>query len=44
VFSDMYVLSTAIYFGANILTLDKGLKKMASYAGINCFKELPKPA
>jgi hypothetical protein len=40
VFGDMYIVSAAIYFGAHILTEDKGLKRMASYAGINCFKQV----
>jgi hypothetical protein len=40
-FGDMYIVSAAIYFGAHILTLDGGLKKMASYAGIKCFKQVP---
>lgn len=44
VFGDMYIVSAAIYLGANIMTGDKGLKKMASYAGIKCFKQLPKSA
>ena len=44
VFGDMYIVSTAIYLGANILTADNGLKQMASYAGIKCFKQLPKSA
>ncbi len=41
VFGDMYIVSTAIYLGANILTGDNGLKQMATYAGVKCFKQLP---
>jgi hypothetical protein len=41
VFGDMYIVLTAIYLGANILTEDNGLKQMALYAGIKCFKQLP---
>ena len=40
VFGDMYIVSAAIYLGANILTGDNSLKQMASYAGIKCFKQL----
>jgi hypothetical protein len=44
VFGDMYIVSAAIYLGANLLTADNGLKQMASYAGIKCFKQVPKLA
>ena len=36
VFGDMYILFAAIYLGANIMTKDIRLTKMASYAGIEC--------
>jgi hypothetical protein len=37
VFGDMYILLSAIHFGAKILTKDRKLVKMASYAGIRCY-------
>jgi hypothetical protein len=36
VFGDMYILQTAIYLGAKIMTKDRKLSQMASYAGIKC--------
>lgn len=36
VFGDMYILQMAVYLGANIMTKDKKLEKMASYTGIKC--------
>jgi hypothetical protein len=36
VFGDMYILLGAIYLGANIMTKDIRLTKMAGYAGIKC--------
>jgi len=42
VFGDMYILQTAIYLGANIMTKDRKLAQMASYAGIKCF-HVPSP-
>jgi hypothetical protein len=41
VFGDMYIVSMAMLLGARILTEDAGLKKMASFAGIQCFKSVP---
>jgi hypothetical protein len=37
VFGDMYILHGAIYLGANIMTKDIRLTKMAGYAGLRCF-------
>ena len=37
VFGDMYVVLTAIYLRANILTRDGPQRQMASYADINCY-------
>ena len=36
VFGDMYIVLTAIYLRAKIMTKDMGLTKMAGYAGIEC--------
>lgn len=36
VFGDMYIVQTALYLGAKILTKDKLLTKMAGYTGITC--------
>lgn len=36
VFGDMYIVLTAIYLGAKIMTKDRKLAQMASYAGIKC--------
>lgn len=36
-FGDMYILQTALYLGAKIMTKDKPLTKMAGYAGVKCF-------
>lgn len=36
VFGDMYIVQTALYLNAKILTKDKPLTKMAGYAGIEC--------
>lgn len=37
IFGDMYFVQTAIYLGAKIMTKDRKLDQMASYAGIKCF-------
>jgi hypothetical protein len=42
VFGDMYVVQTAIYLRASILTRDGPQTQMASYAGINCY-HVPRP-
>jgi len=36
VFGDMYIVQTAIYLGSKIMTKDRKLSQMASYAGIKC--------
>jgi hypothetical protein len=36
VFGDMYIVQTAIYLGTKIMTKDRKLSQMASYAGIKC--------
>jgi predicted nucleic acid-binding protein len=36
VFGDMYIVQTAIYLGAKIMTKDRKLSQMASYADIKC--------
>ncbi|MGO8836648.1 MAG: hypothetical protein ACLQAH_07145 [Limisphaerales bacterium] len=36
VFGDMYIVQTAIYLGAKVLTRDRKLSQMACYAGIKC--------
>jgi hypothetical protein len=36
VFGDMYIVQSAIYLGAKILTNDRKLSQMAGYAGIKC--------
>jgi hypothetical protein len=37
VFGDMYILLTALYLKANILTRDSALSRMASYADVKCY-------
>ena len=36
VFGDMHIVQAAIYFKASILTIDKKLEQMASYADLKC--------
>ena len=36
VFGDMYIVQTAIFLGAKIMTKDRKLSQMARYAGIKC--------
>ena len=36
VFNDMYIVLGAIYLGAFIMTIDRKLTQMASYAGVKC--------
>lgn len=42
VFGDMHIVQAAIYLQAKILTRDKTLEQMASYADIRCF-HVPQP-
>jgi hypothetical protein len=37
VFGDMHIVQTAIYLKASILTIDKKLEQMASYANVKCY-------
>jgi len=37
IFGDMHIVQTAIYLKASILTKDKKLEQMASYANVKCF-------
>jgi hypothetical protein len=37
VFGDMHIVQTAIYLNASILTKDKKLEQMASYADVRCY-------
>jgi hypothetical protein len=41
VFGDMYILLTALYLTANILTRDAALTRMANYANVKCYHVPP---
>ena len=41
VLGDTWVVQSALYLSARILTFDKRLKSMAAYAGAECFSLVP---
>src|ERR1017187_2847563 len=41
VFGDMYILLTALFLKANILTRDGALTRMAKYANVTCYHVPP---